>query len=89
MTKEKLRKILDKMTRIAITGCVTLRECSSINELNLVHTNFCGKIEMIFEMGYILFDSMSEQMVIDEKVTECKERLYATYDECFYKLLDE
>lgn len=41
MTRKQLRKILDKMARISITGCDTLRECDSFNELNLVQANFC------------------------------------------------
>lgn len=36
MTRKQLRKILGKMTRISITGCDTLRECRTLNELNLV-----------------------------------------------------
>ena len=48
--RKQLRRILDKMTRILITGCNTLRECRSINELNLVNTDFHGRFEMIFEM---------------------------------------
>lgn len=47
MTRKQLRKILGKMTRISITGCDTLRECSGFNELDLVQANFCGRFEMI------------------------------------------
>ena len=89
MTRKQLRRILDKMTRISITGCNTLRECRSINELNLVNTDFHGRFEMIFEMCYVLFDSAGDRMVIFEKVSQCKEMLYFVYDECFYKLLKE
>lgn len=89
MTRRELRKILDKMTRVSITGCDTLRECCSINELNLVSTDFHGRFEMIFEMCYVLFDSSGDRMVIFEKVSQCKEMLYFVYDECYYKLLQE
>lgn len=27
MTRKQLRRILDKMTRVSITGCDTLRKC--------------------------------------------------------------
>lgn len=89
MTRKQLRRILDKMTRVSITGCDTLRECRSLNELNLVNTDFYGRFEMIFEMCYVLFDSTCDRMVIFEKVSQCKEMLYFVYDECFYKLLQE
>lgn len=89
MTRKQLRRVLDKMTRISITGCDTLRECRSFNELNLVNTDFHGRFEMIFEMCYVLFDSAGDRMVIFEKVQQCKEMLYFAYDECFYKLLYE
>lgn len=89
MTRKQLRRVLDKMTRISITGCNTLRECRNLNELNLVQANFCGKFEMIFEMCYVLFDSTGDKMVMFEKVSQCKEMLYFAYDECFYKLLQE
>lgn len=89
MTRQQLRRILDKMTRISITGCDTLRECHSIDELNLVNTYFNGRFEMIFDMCYVLFDSTGDRMVIFEKVSQCKEMLYFVYDECFYKLLKE
>lgn len=89
MTRRELRRILDKMTRISITGCDTLRECRSLNELNLVQADFNGRFEMIFDMCYILFDSIGDRMVIFEKVSQCKETLYFVYDECFYKLLYE
>lgn len=89
MTRKQLRKILDKMTRISITGCDTLRECCSLNELNLVNTDFHGRFEMIFEMCYVLFDSACDRMVVFEKVSQCKEMLYFAYDECFYKLLQK
>ena len=77
------------MARISNTGCDTLRECSTINELNLVQANFCGRFEMIFDMCYVLFDSTGDKMVIFEKVSQCKEMLYFVYDECYYKLLQE
>ena len=89
MTRQQLRRILDKMTRISITGCNTLRECSSINELKLVNTGLHGRFEMIFEMCYVLFDSQGDRMVIFEKVSQCKEMLYFSYDECFYKLIND
>lgn len=89
MTRKQLRRILGKMTRVSITGCDTLRECRSLNELNLVNTDFHGRFEMIFEMCYVLFDSTGDRMVIFEKVSQCKEMLYFAYDECFYKLLQE
>lgn len=89
MTRKQLRRILYKMTRISITGCDTLRECRSLNELNLVNTDFHGRFEMIFDMCYVLFDSTGDRMVIFEKVSQCKEMLYFVYDECFYKLLHE
>lgn len=89
MTRKQLRRVLDKMTRISNTGCDTLRECRSVNELNLVATDFHGRFEMIFEMCYVLFDSAGDRMVIFEKVSQCKEMLYFVYDECFYKLLQE
>lgn len=89
MTRKQLRRILDKMTRISNTGCDTLRECHSINELNLVNTEFYGRFEMIFEMCYVLFDSPGERMCIFEKIQQCKEMLYFAYDECFYKLIQE
>lgn len=89
MTRKQLRRILDKMTRISITGCDTLRECCSLNELDLVNTDFHGRFEMISEMCYVLFDSACDRMVIFEKVQQCKEMLYFAYDECFYKLLKE
>lgn len=89
MTRKQLIRILDKMTRISITGCDTLRECCSLNELNLVNTDFHGRFEMIFEMCYVLFDSACDRMVVFEKVQQCKEMLYFAYDECFYKLLQE
>lgn len=89
MTRKQLRRILDKMTRISITGCNTLRECRSINELNLVNADFHGRFEMIFEMCYDLFDSQGDRMVIFEKVSQCKEMLYSVNDECFYKLIQE
>ena len=89
MTRKQLRRILDKMSRISITGCNTLRECRSINELNLVNTDFHSRFEMIFDMCYVLFDSECDRMVIFEKVSQCKEMLYFVYDECFYKLLQE
>lgn len=89
MTRKQLRKILDKMTRISITGCDTLRECRSFNELNLVQANFCGRFEMIFDMCYVLFDSTGDKMVMFEKVSQCKEMLYFVYDECFCKLKQE
>jgi hypothetical protein len=89
MTRKQLRRILGKMTRISITGCDTLRECRSLNELNLVNTDFHGRFEMIFDMCYVLFDSTGDRMVIFEKVSQCKEMLYFVYDECFYKLLHE
>lgn len=89
MTRKQLRRILDKMSRISITGCNTLRECHSINELNLVNTDFHGRFEMIFDMCYVLFDSECDRMVIFEKVSQCKEMLYFAYDECFYKLIQE
>lgn len=85
MTRKQLRRILDKMTRISNTGCDTLRECHSINELNLVNTEFYGR----FEMCYVLFDSAGDRMCIFEKVQQCKEMLYFAYDECFYKLIQE
>ena len=40
MNRKQLRMILDKMTRVSNTGCNTLKECSSLNELNLVNTDF-------------------------------------------------
>lgn len=89
MTRKQLRRILAKMTRISNTGCDTLRECRSINELNLVNTEFYGRFEMIFEMCYVLFDSPGDRMCIFEKVQQCKEMLYFAYDECFYKLIQE
>lgn len=89
MTRKQLRRVLDKMTRVSITGCDTLRECRSLNELDLVNTDFHGRFEMIFEMCYVLFDSVCDRMVIFEKVSQCKEMLYFVYDECFYKLLQE
>lgn len=89
MARKQLRRVLDKMTRISITGCDTLRECRSFNELNLVNTDFHGRFEMIFEMCYVLFDSAGDRMVIFEKVQQCKEMLYFAYDECFIKLLQE
>lgn len=89
MTRKQLIRILDKMSRISITGCNTLRECRSINELNLVNTDFYSRFEMIFDMCYVLFDSECDRMVIFEKVSQCKEMLYFVYDECFYKLLQE
>ena len=64
MTRKQLRRVLDKMTRVSITGCDTLRECRSLNELNLVNTDFHGRFEMIFEMCYVLFDSAGDRMVI-------------------------
>lgn len=85
MTRKQLRRVLDKMTRISNTGCDTLRECHSINELNLVNTEFYGR----FEMCYVLFDSPGDRMCIFEKVQQCKEMLYFAYDECFYKLIQE
>ena len=51
MTRKQLRMILDKMTTISITGCDTLRECRSLNELNLVNTDFHGRFEMIFDIS--------------------------------------
>lgn len=89
MTRKQLRRVLDKMTRISITGCNTLRECRNINELNLVNTDFYSRFDMIFEMCYVLFDSAGDRMVIFEKVSQCKEMLYFVYDECFCKLLQE
>ena len=89
MTRKQLRRILDKMSRISITGCNTLRECHTINELNLVQADFNGRFEMIFDMCYVLFDSECDRMVIFEKVSQCKEMLYFVYDECFYKLTQE
>ena len=89
MTRKQLRKILDKMTRISNTGCNTLRECCTLNELNLVQANFCGRFEMIFDMCYVLFDSAGDKMVMFEKLSQCEEMLYFVYDECFYKLLQE
>ena len=89
MTRKQLRRILDKMTRISITGCDTLRECRIIDELNLVNTDFHGRFEMIFEMCYVLFDSSGDRMIIFEKVSQCKEMLYFAYDECFYKLIQD
>ena len=89
INEPKLRRILDKMTRISITGFNTLRECHSINELNLVNTDFNSRFEMIFDMCYVLFDSPGDRMVIFEKVSQCKEMLYFAYDECFCKLLQE
>lgn len=77
------------MTRVLITGCDTLRECRSLNELNLVANDIHGRFEMIFDMCYVLFDSTCDRMVIFEKVSQCKEMLYFVYDECFYKLLHE
>lgn len=77
------------MTRVLITGCDTLRECCSLNELNLVANDFHGRFEMIFDMCYVFFDSTGDRMVIFEKVSQCKEMLYFVYDECFYKLLHE
>ena len=89
MNEPKLRRILDKMTKISITGCNTLRECRSINELNLVNTDFNSRFEMIFDMCYVFFDSSGDRMVIFEKVSQCKEMLYFAYDECFYKLIQD
>lgn len=89
MTRKQLRRILDKMSRISITGCNTLRECRTINELDLVNTDFNGRFEMIFDMCYVLFDSECDRMVIFEKVSQCKEMLYFAYDECFYKLIQD
>lgn len=89
MTRKQLRRVLYNMTRISITGCDTLRECRSLNELNLVNTDFHGRFEMIFDMCYVLFDSTGDRMVIFEKVSQCKEMLYFAYDECFCKLLQE
>ena len=89
MSRKQLRRILDKMTRVSITGCNTLRECRSINELNLVANDFNGRFEMIFDMCYVLFDSAGDRMVIFEKVSQCKEMLYFSYDECFYKLIHD
>lgn len=53
MTRKQLGRILDKMLRISITGCNTLRECSTLNELNLVQVDFNGRFEMIFDMCYV------------------------------------
>ena len=89
MNRKQLRKILDKMTRISITGCYTLRQCRSINELNLVNTDFHGRFQMIFDMCYDLFDSTDDRMAMFEKASQCKEMLYFAYDECFCKLLQE
>lgn len=89
MTRKQLRRILDKMSRISITGCNTLIECRTINELDLVNTDFNGRFEMIFDMCYVLFDSECDRMVIFEKVSQCKEMLYFAYDECFYKLIQD
>ena len=89
MTRKQLRMILDKMTRVSNTGCNTLKECSSLNELNLVITDFNSRFEMISDMCYVLFDSECDRMVIFEKVSQCKEMLYFVYDEWYYKLLQE
>lgn len=89
MTRKQLRRILEKMTRISIAGCDTLKECHSLNELNLVNTDFHSRFEMIFDMCYVLFDSECDRIVVFEKVSQCKEMLYFVYDECFYKLIQE
>ena len=89
MTRKQLRMILEKMTRVSNTGCNTLKECSSLNELNLVITDFNSRFEMISDMCYVLFDSSDDRTVIYEKVSQCKEMLCVVYDECYYKLLQE
>ena len=85
MTRKQLRMILDKMTRVSNTGCNTLKECSSLNELNLVIIDFNSRFEMISDMCYVLFDSECDRMVIFEKVSQCKEMLYFVLRSCWYE----